>query len=87
MDTNDNGEGVKYPAHQPSTHNSPSSHHSPLTAEPEEIHIPANDQEDCQEEHLEGLASLIPSITNCYDLVVVIVRLGLLGDLLSLNDL
>ena len=62
IDTDDDGEGVKYPEHQPSTHNSPTSR--PLTAEPEEICIPANNQEDCQEEQLEGLASLIPSLTD-----------------------
>ena len=62
VDTNDDGEGVKYPEHQPSAHNSPASR--PITADPEEICIPASDQEDRQEEQLEGLASLIPSITN-----------------------
>ena len=63
--TDNDGEGVKYPEHQPSSHNSPSSHRSPLTEEPEEIRIPVTDQEDCQEDQLEALASLIPSVTNC----------------------
>ena len=62
VDTDDDGEGVKYPEHQPSAHNSPASR--PLTADPEEIRIPASDQEDRQEEQLEGLTSLIPSLTN-----------------------
>ena len=60
--TNNNGEGVKYPEHQLSAHNSPSTR--PVTAEPEEIHIPAANQEDRQEDQLKVLASLIPSITN-----------------------